>query len=173
MSMNDAERDRFRKLLTLAAESPFAGEREAALIAAERLASKHGLSLDEAARGFNGAEQPQARAQHRRHRDRDEQRSAWMHNVYSHYAYDAASSRARQQHRKNVEAQQRAEEQQRREQRNWSRQFRSRSRQRIPPLEHARILLQETRFPLREISTITGVSMHDLVGLKLKLRAAS
>ncbi len=171
MAMNDAERDRFRKLLTLAAESPFAGEREAALIAAERLATKHGLSLDEAARGFNGAEQAHPRSQ-RRH-PRDEQRSAWMHNVYTHYAYDAAASRARQQHRRNVEQQQRAEEQEKREQRRWSRQFRSRSRQRIPPLEHARILLQETRFPLREISTITGVSMHDLVGLKLKLREAS
>lgn len=171
MAMNDADRDRFRKLLTLAAESPFAGEREAALIAAERLATRNGLSLDEAARGFTGSESSETES--RRRRPRDEQRSAWMHNVYSHYAYDAAASRARQQHRKNVEAEQRAEEQRQRDQRSWSRQFRARSRQRIPPLEHARILMQETRFPLREISTITGVSMHDLVGLKLKLREAS
>ena len=157
MAMNDADRDRFRKLLTLAAESPFAGEREAALIAAERLADRNGLSLDEAARGFSGAEPSESESRRRRPRD----------------AYDAAASRARQQHRQNVETQQRAEEQRQRDQRNWSRQFRARSRQRIPPLEHARILMQETRFPLREISTITGVSMHDLVGLKLKLREAS
>jgi hypothetical protein len=42
----------------------------------------------------------------------------------------------------------------------------------MPPLDHARVLIQETRFPLVEISRITGVSLHKLVGLKLKLRPA-
>ena len=48
---NEIERTRFQNLLKLASESTFDGERTAALDAAKRLAGRHGMSLDEAARG--------------------------------------------------------------------------------------------------------------------------
>ena len=45
------EQVRFHNLLKLAKESPFPGERENALAAAERMATRHGLTLEEAATG--------------------------------------------------------------------------------------------------------------------------
>jgi len=39
------------------------------------------------------------------------------------------------------------------------------------PLIHARTLIQETTLPLAEIAGITQLSMHEIVALKLKLRA--
>jgi hypothetical protein len=40
----------------------------------------------------------------------------------------------------------------------------------MPPGDFARLLITQTGLPLTEISAITGISQHDLVGLKLKLR---
>lgn len=45
-----ATRQRFQKLLKLASDSPYPGERENACAAASRLAQSHGMSLIEAAR---------------------------------------------------------------------------------------------------------------------------
>jgi hypothetical protein len=53
------ERLRFRKLLEVAHSSTFAGERDAALAAATRLAAAHGMSLREAA-GMAEHEEPPA-----------------------------------------------------------------------------------------------------------------
>ena len=44
-------------MLKLAAESPFQGEREAALAAAKRLAKKQGMSLEDAAADHTGREE--------------------------------------------------------------------------------------------------------------------
>ena len=46
----EEERTRFRNLLELANSSKFDGERANALAAATRIATKHGMTLDEAAR---------------------------------------------------------------------------------------------------------------------------
>ena len=43
----------------------------------------------------------------------------------------------------------------------------------MEPWQHARLLLTETSLPLREIAEITGLDLYDVVGLKLKLRAAA
>ena len=48
--MTAAERERFHNLLLMAKESPFEGERSNALEAAERMAKRNGLTLEEAAR---------------------------------------------------------------------------------------------------------------------------
>src|SRR3546814_5188666 len=48
-SFTESERNRFRNLLKLANESPYEGERDAALAAAERMATARGMSLHEAA----------------------------------------------------------------------------------------------------------------------------
>ena len=47
--MSPKEQERFHNLLKLAADSPYEGERAAALAAAERVVAKHGMTLDEAA----------------------------------------------------------------------------------------------------------------------------
>ena len=48
--MIEADRARFHTFLKIAAESPFPGERANALEAAKRLAGRHGMTLQEAAR---------------------------------------------------------------------------------------------------------------------------
>ena len=57
-TFTEAERERFHNLLKLAAESPFEGERTNALDAARRLAAKHGLTMEEAARADGFAQRP-------------------------------------------------------------------------------------------------------------------
>jgi len=47
---------------------------------------------------------------------------------------------------------------------------RASSERRMDPLRHARNLLLETTLPLREIVRLTGLSVWQVVGLKLKLR---
>jgi hypothetical protein len=47
----------------------------------------------------------------------------------------------------------------------------TRSNRRMNPWLHARTLIQETSLPLSEIAGITQLSMHQIVGLKLKMRA--
>ena len=65
--MTAAERERFHNLLLMAKESPFEGERSNALEAAERMAKRNGLTLEEAARSGGEAMQqaPSARQQSR------------------------------------------------------------------------------------------------------------
>jgi len=44
-------------------------------------------------------------------------------------------------------------------------------RTRMNPWRHARVLLSETSLPFREIATITGLDIYQVVGLKLKMRS--
>ncbi|SMF32077.1 Protein of unknown function [Tistlia consotensis] len=175
-----SQKERFRKLLLLAAESPFEGERAAALAAAERLATRFGMTLDEAA---GAAAEPEPKARGRRAADADgaddwsgprARRSApeWMRQAATGYAYEAsaAASRARQRHREQVEAAQRREEEERRQAQALHRKSGVRSERRMPARDFARTLIQQTGFSLREIGEITGLTQHELVGLKLKLR---
>lgn len=175
------QKERFRKLLLLAAESPFEGERAAALAAAERLAGRFGMTLDEAAGAASEPEPAARRAGRRGERDDDEPMGArgfrrapeWMHRAAAGYAYEAsaAASRARQRHREQVEAAQRSEEEERRRAQAMQRRWGPRSERRMAPRDFARRLILETGFSLQEIAEITGLTQHELVGLKLKLRA--
>jgi len=47
-----------------------------------------------------------------------------------------------------------------------------RSRRRMEPYRHARVLLEETTLPIEEIASITGLDVYKVAGLKLKLRPA-
>jgi hypothetical protein len=186
-SFTPDERARLQKLLVLAKESPYPGERTAALAAAERLAQRKGLSLEDAARfAAHDAEDAELRARRaqaeqarrRRHATEDWFRRAQEDGAYARrfhqafHAHDsqaAAASRARQRQRlAEEEAERRAAEEQR--QARAMRFNRRRSYRRMPPREHAKILILETAMPLAEISRITGLSMHDVIALKLKLR---
>jgi hypothetical protein len=175
-----SDKERFRKLLLLAAESPFEGERAAALAAAERLASRLAMTLDEAARASAEPEpEPQVRRRGRATEEDEDwggpsgwQRTPdWMYGAATGYAYQAsaAASRARQRHRDKVEAAQRREEEERRRAQSLRRQG-QRSPSRMAPRDFARTLILQTGFSLREISDITGLTQHEVIGLKLKLR---
>jgi len=176
-SFTDAQQQRFRKLLTLAAESPFAGEREAALAAATRVAEAAGMDLEEAAAACGRRDREQAAAQGRQEPrpaaegewpddlSPDLRRAAW-----AGYAWEAAASRARQRHREEVERSQREEEARRRANIARGRRSQPRSNRAMPRDDFARILLLETGLPLSDIAEITELDIYEVVGLKLKLR---
>ena len=184
------ERKRFHNLLKLAAESPFEGEREAALAAAKRLARKHGMSLQDAAAEPEQEDQPSqspkrnqdefwGRATARtwsgegfepppgfeerwgKTRERDER---WKNPDDEkrnwNAAYDAARKRGLDQ-----EAEAAAEAPKRRAPQQ------PKSSRRMNPEQHARALLQETTLPLEEIAAITKLTIYQIVAIKLKLRA--
>ena len=163
----EAERSRFRSLLALAAGSSYDGEREAALAAARRLAARHGMSLAEAARG--GEPEPlreespfermrRARAAARAHAFRESERRADEDRARFRAAWEDALRRGLDR------------EEEPPPQRRAGQGFVWRSRRRMEPVQHATVLLNETRLPFSEIAEITGLDRYDVVGLKLKLR---
>jgi hypothetical protein len=184
-SFSPDERSRFQKLLVLAKESPYPGERRAALAAAERLAARKGLSLEDAARfAAHDAEEAERRAEQERRSARTEQRQEdWFRRsqtdpsfarrfhgaFHAHDSQAAAANRARQQQRwAEEDAERRAAEEAR--QARSIRFSRRRSQRRMPPREHAKILILETGLPLGEIARVTGMPLNDVIALKLKLR---
>ena len=54
-----------------------------------------------------------------------------------------------------------------------SQHVRSFSKARRNPMKHAEVLLKETSLPFDEIAEITGLSVYEVVGMKLKLRRAA
>ncbi|GAB4377412.1 MAG: hypothetical protein Kow00114_41700 [Kiloniellaceae bacterium] len=183
----EAERQRFHNLLQLAAESPFEGERANALAAAKRLAERFGMTLDEAAAGGGAKEdRPRGRARddypHQRPRGDDfmaddlsfrpqtlDRFARAMHLMDNYILSDKArreeALRAAQQRGLDAEELRRAV---------TASVMQNRvSRRRMNPSRHAATLLRETSLSFREIANITGLDIYAVVGLKLKLRAAS
>ena len=180
-----AERKRFHNLLKLAAESPFEGEREAALAAAKRLAQKHGMSLDEAAAAPEPRQDPKtakpsdfwSRAAERpwqgygfdpppgfeerwgRARSKDDR---WGRSEDDKSRWRAAYEAAR---RRGLDREEAEPQPKPRRQSN-----RPKSDRRMNPFQHARALLKETTLPLAEIASITRLTIYQVVGLKLKMR---
>lgn len=150
----------------MAAESPFEGERINAIDAATRLASKHGLTLKEAARG----EEPQTRPAPtptvvRWGPNRD--LAAFVH-LSEHFVRTDKERRDRAMEdaiARGLETGPRA-----RERPAVKRSFGGGARRNGN--SHARVLLMETSLPLREVADLTGLDIYQVVGMKLKLRAA-
>lgn len=165
-SITPAEQTRFRNLLELANSSKFEGERANALDAARRLAARHGMTLEEAAR--TGLETRPAIPEAPDGR-RPDPRAA-----YFAYAHAQAVEREK---RRWEEAVQRARERgldggpEASVRRSDIRPRRA-SKSRRDPVKHATVLLEETHLPFNEIADITGLSVYAVVGMKLKLRAA-
>ena len=164
-AITGAEQTRFRNLLELANSSKFEGERTNALDAARRLAERHGMTLEEAARTGLEQRQPLPTTSDGR---RPDPRAA-----YFAYAQQQAVEREKQRWEEAVQkarergldggldAAQRSDMRPRRA-----------SKSRRDPVKHAEVLLEETRLPFSEIADITGLSVYAVVGMKLKLRAA-
>lgn len=164
-----AERERFHNLLKLAAETPFEGERDNAIAAARRLAARFGLSLEEAA--ADASRRQAAPAEPRR--DDTPFRAAaagfarFFHLSEAQLQADKAAREASRKaaYERGLDA---AERHAARRQAGVFR--RATHDRRMDPLRHARNLLLETTLPLREIVRLTGLSVWQVVGLKLKLR---
>ena len=160
-----AEQTRFRNLLELANSSEFDGERTNALDAARRLAERHGMTLEEAARTGLEQRQPLPTTADGR---RPDPRAA-----YFAHAHQQAVEREK---RRWEDAVQKARE------RGLdggldaaaarSDRPRRASKSRRNPIVHASLLLEETHLPFNEIADITGLSVYAIVGMKLKMRSA-
>ncbi len=186
------ERLRFRKLLEVAHSSTFAGERDAALAAATRLAATHGMSLREAA-GMTEAEEeapPRPRPQRRAsgfpsdfgaavrapnlHRDPRNARVYNRFGIRGGWAADESKLQAEKQRheaalaeavKRGLDAEERAAAAKAREifRRPNKQAFRDRR-------EFIRVLLAETGMSAREIASTAGVSIYDVYREKLLLR---
>ena len=163
---NQSERTRFHNLLKLAAESPFKGERSAALAAADRLAKRHGMTLEEAATGGPSPEvpikPPASRQGPHQMRSKDAGRS--VHIMDNWVSNDKARRDAAL-----AEAYERGLD--RADRRRGSVQPPRRNASKRNPHSHARVLLKETSLPLLEICALTGLDIYEVVGLELKMRA--
>lgn len=172
---SDAERKRFRSLLEMARGSSFEGERDNALEAAKRLAKKHGLSLEEAAR-IESAEhqvpeqepmQPPARPQ----------RAPDVFYGYQNHSVDSIREAKRQRDEAMAEARARGldREEEAAQAKKAAREFtrKTNSKSRRNPVSHANVLLKETALPFSEIASITGLDLYVIVALKLKQRDAA
>lgn len=162
---DESERTRFHNLLKLAAESPFKGERAAALAAAGRMAKSHGMTLQEAATGGPEPEPPKqpfvARSGPHAVRARDVGRA--IHLMDNWVANDKARREAAlaEAFERGLDDDKRKRDTAKVPRRNFTKRN---------PQSHAKVLLQETSLPLLEICSLTGLDIYEVVGLKLKLR---
>ena len=159
--MTAAERERFHNLLLMAKESPFEGERSNALEAAERMAKRNGLTLEEARSGGEAMQQaPSARQQSRSTFEQAEAEAAARERASEMAQFMRnAEMRARSDGARHDEALKAAYErgldaaERRREEKQATRDFQIyKNSRRRDPLVHARVLLRETRLPLSEIA---------------------
>ena len=173
-TFTDAERERFHNLLMLAAESPFEGERENALAAAKRMAERKGLSLEEAAAMRTQAAKERPRQEAQRPTTEAEREFASRFATATHLmdqeirrekARREAALKAAQE--RGLDAEERRAEERRKNQRSPNR---SNSKARMNPYRHAAVLLSETSLPFREVASITGLDIYQIVGMKLKMR---
>lgn len=153
--------------MKLAAESPFAGERENALAAAKRMAERHDMTLQEAC-GESALPRRQQTGFASQTSATQAEAARFVHlldwqimaaKMRREAALAAARSRgldARELARRRMPA----------------KRFRPNPR-RLDPWVHARVLLTETNLRLNDIVQITGLTVYQVVGLKLNLRRAA
>ena len=161
-------RDRFRALLKLASESPFEGERENAMAAANRLAEQHGMSLDEAAH-------PAQRLSAVEHTQSNVTKDNFTVSTFSNY-FDVSEQNLRMDKERREAALRDAmargldkTKQQHSEKTAHRKPPRKQSQR--SPRNYAQVLLSETAFSVEEIASLTGLNRYEVIGLKLKMRS--
>ena len=163
------ERERFRNLLELANSSKFDGERTNAMAAATRLAAKHGLSLEEAAR-FQGASAQVSAPRPERTAGTSDPFGYTARATQSDVSHAARVAQEKERWREAVEeARQRGLDKSEKTRAGANRPKRF-NRSRRNPTAHATVLLKETRLSLHEIADISGLDIYAVVGVKLKMR---
>lgn len=167
--MVEADRERFHTFLKIAAESPFSGERANALDAAKRLATRHGMTLQEAARAPEAVPEPPPPL----HEAAREYTAREMADIISLSEARLKAEKERYE-RALREAMARGLDGGARATAGQSgfAQARSRSNGRKRDSQsYATVLLNETSLPLSEIVSLTGLDIYKVVGLKLKMRS--
>jgi hypothetical protein len=163
------ERERFRNLLELAKSSKFDGERSNAMAAATRLAAKHGLSLEEAAR-FQGNPAQEITPKPRRQPGTSDPFGYPARATAADVSHAARMADEKQRWKDAVEnARQRGLDKSEKSRAGAARPKRF-NRSRRNPMAHATVLLKETRLSLHEIADISGLDIYAVVGVKLKMR---
>ena len=160
------DRQKFRGLLEMAAKSSFEGERRNALAAAERLAKRYGMSLDEAAMDTP----PQTRQKPPKRQKGWSMKTTGGTRRFAHLS--EAQLQAEKQRREEAikEAQEKGlDAAERRARKKSARVYRFSPKKRDPE-SHALALLAETSIPMVEIATITGLDIYDIAGMRLKMR---
>jgi len=161
-------RDRFRALLKLASESPFEGERENAMAAANRLAEQHGMSLDEAAH-------PTQRLSAAKDAQSDVTKDNFTVSKFADY-FDVSEQNLRMDKERREAALRDAmargldKSGERYSEKTVYRNPPRKQSQRSPR-NHAQVLLSETAFSVEEIVSLTGLNRYEVIGLKLKMRS--
>lgn len=163
---DQSERTRFHNLLKLAAESPFEGERSAALAAAVRLAKRHGMTLEEASTGGPPPEVPNKPSMTRREKEEAKVRDVGRH---VHMMDNWVSNDKVRRDAALAEAYERGLDSDKRKRGGIQAPRRNASKRN--PQSHATVLLKETSMPMLEICSLTGLDIYEVVALKLKMRA--
>ena len=149
----------------MAKESPFPGERENALAAAERLASRHDLTLEEAATGVSPSQTARAKENANQFA---QDLAAFVHmNDYQIYLEKQRRDQARR------EAEERGLDRKKAEQRTTPPPRRHRSNARMEPRKHAWALVRETSLSYQEIAKITGLDIYQVLLMKIQLLRAA
>jgi Protein of unknown function (DUF2786) len=168
------EQRRFRNLLELANSSPYQGERDNAMAAAERLAERHGMTLEDAASGWmqTPRQEPSPRSGPEMAQERELARIVHLmdYQIQLDKARIAEAMKEAIARGYDPEADRIHRRQQPKALQNWRP---SRSRRRMEPYRHARVLLEETSLPIEEIADITGLDVYKVAGLKLQIRRSS
>jgi hypothetical protein len=158
------EQVRFHNLLKLAKESPFPGERANALAAAERLASRRGLTLEEAAVGISPSQTARAA------------------DDSAKFAQDLAAFVHMTDYQIHLEKQRRDAARREAEERGLDNKHTRqappprrthRSNARMEPRKHAWALVRETKLSYQEIATITGIDIYQVLLMKIQLLRAA
>ncbi|MEQ8346246.1 MAG: hypothetical protein RIB84_15135 [Sneathiellaceae bacterium] len=181
--MNPRERTRFHNLLKLAAESPFAGERQSALAAAERLAARFGMTLDEAAAARHDEAQARPADEHEA-ADRASpfdmapespaEARRWARDVgQAAHLHDTVTAADKERRARAMRAAFARGLDQAAIRRRARPSHHRRGSRRMSPQRFAKTLLRETRLPFREIAALTGLTVHAVVALKLQMRPGS
>lgn len=167
---SEEERQRFHNLLLLASESPFEGERVNALDAATRMATRHGMSLQEAARHDPTPDPPRqteprtSRSTAEWRTERDMAASVRMSEQFLRMDKERRQQAMEEARKRGLDAEERRAAQRQTIYRSTN------SQSKRNPESHARVLLRETSLPLREVADLSGLDFYQVVGMKLKMR---
>ncbi|MCZ4281052.1 hypothetical protein O4H49_09705 [Kiloniella laminariae] len=151
--------------------SPYEGERDNALSAAQRIAAKHNMTLEEAAAGGVEPEEPKQQPKERKSSysmsatervfanslhlmDTHLQAEKARYEAALRAAYDRGLAKDNEAPKGLASPVK----------------VRSKKPRGMSPRVHASMLLRETQLSLREISGITGLDIYQITAMKLKLR---
>jgi len=144
------------------------------MAAAERLAQRHGMTLEEAASGGTQAprQEPPPRTGPEMSQERELARVVHLmdYQIQLDKARIAEATKAAIERGYDPDADRIPHGRQPQALHNWRP---ARSRRRMEPHRHARVLLEETSLPIEEIADITGLDVYKVAGLKLQLRQSS